>query len=117
VGARQTDLIDLRELVGRLPADGGHEIVTYERGKVVRRDHAALRRDVAAARAQLAAWGIARSGGECRTAHTANSRSTDPIDKLRTFTVWCAWMGASQAGRVYSRRSVSFALAGVVYPP
>lgn len=52
-------MIDLRELVGRLPTNGGNEIATYERGKVVRRDHATLRRDVAAARAQLAAWGIA----------------------------------------------------------
>jgi long-chain acyl-CoA synthetase len=52
------DVIDLRRIVSRLASTGGGEIVTYERGKVVRRDRATLRRDIAAARAQLASWGI-----------------------------------------------------------
>ena len=51
-------VIDLRQMVARLPSTGGNEIVAYERGKVVRRDQATLRQDIAAARAQLTSWRI-----------------------------------------------------------
>jgi long-chain acyl-CoA synthetase len=52
------EVIDLRRLVAGRSSGGRGEIVTYERGKVVRRDRATLRRDVEAARAQLASWGV-----------------------------------------------------------
>jgi long-subunit acyl-CoA synthetase (AMP-forming) len=51
-------VIDLRRLIERLPSAGGNEIVTYEHGKRISRDHATLRRDVATARAHLASWDI-----------------------------------------------------------
>lgn len=51
--------MDLTTLVARLPDHRG-TVVTYENGRVVRRDHTAVHADVAAARAKLAAWGVTR---------------------------------------------------------
>jgi long-chain acyl-CoA synthetase len=51
--------MDLTALIARLPEQGyKNTIIAYEKGQLVRRDHAAVHTDVRNACTQLAAWGV-----------------------------------------------------------
>ncbi len=50
--------MDLRTLVPRLEQQTGHSVITFEKGRVVTRDHQTVYADVQAAAARLTDWGL-----------------------------------------------------------